>query len=82
MAEEKKITVAQEEVDKALTKLATASVSPDFHYEYLHFICEVMDLYDEFGQAVDNDDTVEILELSNQIRNRIDFEFEKGFLSN
>lgn len=81
MAEEMKVLEVQDKVDASLTKLAVKSVSPEFHYEYLYLVCEIMELYEDFSKAVDDDNHDQIFELADQICNRIELEFDGGFLS-
>lgn len=81
MATNKKILLEVERVRDALKKLAAVQVKDDDEVlNYLEIVIQVMEMYYEFCTAVEKNDENDTKILSEQISNKIEFEFRMGLL--
>ena len=75
------ILAAQKRVDAALKDLAAASVAPEFVYEYLFLVNEVVSIYNKFSDARGSDDEDNALKYARWIVNIVEMEKREGMLS-
>ncbi|MBQ1374896.1 MAG: hypothetical protein IIY69_01300 [Clostridia bacterium] len=74
------MTRAQKQVDEALKCLAAASIAPEFVYEYLFLINEVVSIYNKFSDARGSDDEENALKYARWIVNIVEMEKKEGML--